>query len=339
MYLGLCMSLPVIVCDDSKFARAQLIRALPANLKVDLKEASDGMEALELIKSGYGELMFLDLNMPNMDGYQVLEEIKKNQYDVLVIVITGDIQSSAEKRIMSLGALSYLKKPLDINLLLQVLDKYGLAEIVEEQGDPSRNANVMGNWDNGITYMDKLQEVINIATGQAAKQLADLLNIFITLPIPKVSHLTGKEIYSCLKGLVMDPDDILISSGFVGSDMNGEILISFSGECINNLLTLVVGDPNSGTNRKAAVIDISNLLLSTLMNGVGEFLGAQFTRSHPSVVRLNDSIQLLSPQLADKKILNVKMIYSIPKRDIECVLYLLFTEDAMPSLTERLSYI
>ncbi len=332
------MSLSVIVCDDSKFARAQLIRAIPANLKTNLKEASDGAQAIELIKSGFGELMFLDLNMPNMDGYQVLEEIKKNQYDILVIVITGDIQSTAEKRIMSLGALAYLKKPLDVNLLFQVLDKYGLAEIVESQDSPATDSNVKGSW-NGITYMDKLQEVINISTGQAAKQLADLLNIFINLPIPEVSHKTGEEIYAALKGLTVDPDDILISTGFVGSDMNGEVLLSFSGECVSNMLSIILDERDSVESRTAAIIDISNLLLSTLMNGVGEFLGAQFTRSHPAIVRLNESIQLLSPNLINKKILNVKMKYSIPARDVECVLFLLFSDDAVPSLTERLSYI
>ncbi len=333
------MGLSVIVCDDSKFARAQLIRALPDNLKTNLKEASDGLQALELIESGFGELMFLDLNMPNMDGYQVLEEIKKNQFDVLVIVITGDIQSSAEKRIMSLGALAYLKKPLDVNLLFQVLDKYGLAEILEEQPNTEESANVKGNWENGITYLDKLQEVLNIATGQATKKLADLLNIFITLPIPQVSHLTGQELFDSLRNLTLDSNDMLISTGFTGSEMNGELLIAFSSECIDNLLQLLVYEADNETNRRASVIDISNLLLSTLLNGVGEFLGAQFTRSHPSVVRLNDSIQLLSPNLVNKKILNVKLIYSIPGRDIESVLYLLFTDDALPSLTERLSYI
>ena len=98
------MSLSVIICDDSRFARSQLIKSLPKELKTNYKEASDGVEALELIKSGYGELMFLDLNMPNMDGYQVLETIQKQNLDVLVIVITGDVQESAKKRIMALGA-------------------------------------------------------------------------------------------------------------------------------------------------------------------------------------------------------------------------------------------
>ena len=85
------MSLSVIVCDDSRFARSQLIKSLPQELRTNLKEASDGVEALDLIRNGYGELMFLDLNMPNMDGYQVLEVIQKENLDVLVIVITGDI--------------------------------------------------------------------------------------------------------------------------------------------------------------------------------------------------------------------------------------------------------
>ena len=115
------MSLSVIVCDDSRFARSQLIKSLPQELRTNLKEASDGVEALDLIRNGYGELMFLDLNMPNMDGYQVLEVIQKENLDVLVIVITGDIQESAKKKILALGALAFIQKPLNINALVWLI--------------------------------------------------------------------------------------------------------------------------------------------------------------------------------------------------------------------------
>lgn len=327
------MSLSVIVCDDSKFARSQLIKGLPKDLKKNLKEVSDGLQALELIRSGFGELMFLDLNMPNMDGYQVLEEIKKAQLDILVIVITGDIQAAAEKKIMSLGALAYLKKPLDFNSLFEVLKKYGLADELEtEDGD---DVYVGAE----VTYRDKLQEVLNISTGKAAKQLGDLLNIFINLPIPVVSELKGRNLCDDIKYNLLSDDDILIGAGFSGSCMNGEILISYSADCIDNLLHLLVDDSELVSGRKATMIELSNLVISTLMNGVGEQLGVQFSRTHPSIVRLSENIQLLSPELSDKGILNVKMVYTIPDRNIDCVLYLLFTEDSLPHLEERLSYI
>lgn len=53
------MALSVIVCDDSKFARKQLIRVLPKSLKENLQEAGNGEEALNIIRNGFGELMFL----------------------------------------------------------------------------------------------------------------------------------------------------------------------------------------------------------------------------------------------------------------------------------------
>ncbi len=327
------MSLSVIVCDDSKFARSQLIKGLPRNLKKNLKEVSDGIQALDLIRNGFGELMFLDLNMPNMDGYQVLEEIKRQQLDILVIVITGDVQDTAEKRIMSLGALAYLKKPLDFASLMQILDKYGLADELEL--DDFDDAYVGSD----VTYMDKLQEVLNISTGKAAKQLADLLNIFITLPIPVVSMKKGRALYDDIKYNLLSDEDILVGSGFSGSMMNGEILISFSADSIDSLLHLLVDDTEINSGRKATIIELSNLVISTLMNGVVEFLGAQFSRTHPSIVRLSENIQLLSPNLVDKEILNAKMVYKIPDINVECVLYILFTEKSIPSLEERLSYI
>ena len=97
------MALSVIVCDDSKFARKQLIRVLPKSLKENLQEAGNGEEALNIIRNGFGELMFLDLNMPVMDGYEVLKRLRAENRDILVIVLTGDVQKDAEAKILSLA--------------------------------------------------------------------------------------------------------------------------------------------------------------------------------------------------------------------------------------------
>ena len=71
------MPLPVLICDDSALARKQLARILPAAWDIDVSFAEHGEEALELIAAGKGALTFLDLNMPVMDGYQTLEEIRR----------------------------------------------------------------------------------------------------------------------------------------------------------------------------------------------------------------------------------------------------------------------
>ena len=111
------MSYSVIVCDDSRFARQQLIRGLPAGLAREVLSACQGEEALQLLRAGKGELLFLDLNMPGLDGYQVLEAIRDEGLNVLVIVVSGDIQAQAHQRILDLGALAFLQKPLMPELL------------------------------------------------------------------------------------------------------------------------------------------------------------------------------------------------------------------------------
>ena len=70
------MALRVIICDDSSFARKQMARALPPDCAGEVSFAADGREALGAIRAGKAELLFLDLNMPVMDGYQVLETIR-----------------------------------------------------------------------------------------------------------------------------------------------------------------------------------------------------------------------------------------------------------------------
>ncbi|EAR07966.1 response regulator [Reinekea blandensis] len=123
------MTVPLLVVDDSSFARKQVIRALPKGWDVEVSQASNGEQALELIKAGKGDVVLLDLTMPVMDGFAVLEEIKARDLPAVVIVISGDIQPEAEARVMKLGALAFIKKPLDSEQLHQVLSDFGILSV------------------------------------------------------------------------------------------------------------------------------------------------------------------------------------------------------------------
>lgn len=120
------MSIPLLICDDSAMARKQVRRSLPEGWDVDVTMACNGVEGLEAIRTGKGEMVFLDLTMPEMDGYSVLENAKKEGHKCVVIVISADIQPEARERVMALGALDFIKKPVDGNKLQEVLKKYGL---------------------------------------------------------------------------------------------------------------------------------------------------------------------------------------------------------------------
>ena len=120
------MAIPLLICDDSNMARKQVMRSLPTEWEVDVTYASNGAEGLEAIKQGKGEMVFLDLTMPEMDGYQVLENIKNLEYKSVVIVISGDVQPEARERVLALGALDFIRKPIDKEKLEGVLTTYGL---------------------------------------------------------------------------------------------------------------------------------------------------------------------------------------------------------------------
>lgn len=120
------MTTKILICDDSNMARKQMAKALPDAWPTDITFAKHGEEALEIIKGGGQELMFLDLTMPVLDGYQTLEAIKKDDLPIMVIVVSGDIQPEARARVKSLGAIEFIKKPVDKDKIKAVLLEYGL---------------------------------------------------------------------------------------------------------------------------------------------------------------------------------------------------------------------
>lgn len=120
------MALPVLICDDSSFARKQMKRALPEGWDIEVTFATNGLEGLEAIRQGKGEIVFLDLTMPEMDGYGVLEVIRKEDLNAMIIVVSGDIQPDAQARVKNLGAMAFVKKPIDKEKATQILTEFGI---------------------------------------------------------------------------------------------------------------------------------------------------------------------------------------------------------------------
>jgi DNA-binding response OmpR family regulator len=101
---------PILVVDDEKNIRLTMSQSLEP-LKIPVRTAVNGEEALQKLREGPFGLVFLDLKMPGMDGMEVLRRIKDNWPKVRVIVITahGTIASAVEA--MKLGAVDFIQKP------------------------------------------------------------------------------------------------------------------------------------------------------------------------------------------------------------------------------------
>ena len=120
------MSVPLLICDDSNMARKQVARSLPPEWDVEVTFATNGVEGLEAIRAGKGEIVFLDLTMPELDGYGVLDQVKAEGLKAMVIVISADIQPEARDRVIAAGALEFIRKPINGEKLLAVVRQYGL---------------------------------------------------------------------------------------------------------------------------------------------------------------------------------------------------------------------
>jgi len=100
----------VLIVDDSRTARLILKKELPAACRGDITEASGGREAIDKCTSQSFDVMFLDLTMPELDGFQVLEHLSAAQRLPRTIVVSADSQPGARDRVLALGALAFLKK-------------------------------------------------------------------------------------------------------------------------------------------------------------------------------------------------------------------------------------
>ena len=115
-------SLTALVVDDYDSMRSRLAAALKA-LGVTVTETVNGVEAMNALKNSAFDLVITDIVMPEMDGFELCEEVRKTPglLDLPVIVTSTHCDTHYIVKALRLGADDYLPKPLDANLLKRVL--------------------------------------------------------------------------------------------------------------------------------------------------------------------------------------------------------------------------
>jgi len=138
------MAFNVLIVDDSSSMRAivrKIIKASGFNIG-ELLEAADGKEAIKVLMDEWVDLVLTDINMPKMNGLELISEMKKDEMlkSIPVVMVTTE---GSEKRIqesMELGASGYIKKPFlpeDIKRTLSAImgeDEDGQRDYDEDDG-------------------------------------------------------------------------------------------------------------------------------------------------------------------------------------------------------------
>ena len=105
----------VLIVDDNEDVRRLLVD-YATMLESEVLEASNGLEALWIVKHRRPELVLLDLTMPRLGGYETIRHIRKFDPRIRIVVITGDATEQTRREVGRLG-LELLIKPIDLRAL------------------------------------------------------------------------------------------------------------------------------------------------------------------------------------------------------------------------------
>lgn len=105
----------VLVVDDSAAMRAMIISSIESLGDMEITEASNGFEALRILPHQVFDLIITDINMPTINGLEIINFVKnKAEYkDIPVIVVTTEKAHKDRDKGLALGASAYITKPFD----------------------------------------------------------------------------------------------------------------------------------------------------------------------------------------------------------------------------------
>jgi len=116
----------VLIVEDSATTRA-MIRAVIEDMEEDFTalEASTGFEALKLLPQGSFDLIITDINMPDVNGLELIHFVKTNPnyQHIPMVIVTTERSSEDRERGLALGASAYITKPFTSEQLQEVIAK------------------------------------------------------------------------------------------------------------------------------------------------------------------------------------------------------------------------
>ncbi len=115
----------ILIVEDNPM-NMELILDLLEFYGHDVTEAEDGIKALERLAEERFDIILLDMQLPKMDGLEVLERIKMNPSTacIPVIAVTAHAMKGSEEHFIEMGCVDYISKPIDINKFRKLIDKY-----------------------------------------------------------------------------------------------------------------------------------------------------------------------------------------------------------------------
>lgn len=115
-----------ILYVEDNFENRILVRRVLQAEGYDVVEATSARDALKMLKDLVPDLILMDINMPDMDGYTLTAKIKENSAfeKVPVIAMTANVMRGDKERSLQAGCDGYIQKPIDVDILPEQIERY-----------------------------------------------------------------------------------------------------------------------------------------------------------------------------------------------------------------------
>ncbi|MCL6584773.1 MAG: sigma-54 dependent transcriptional regulator [bacterium] len=165
----------ILIVDDEKNQRDVLMGFL-VKKGYHALACGSGKEALSLVRGERIDMILTDYQMPEMTGQELLEEVKRINPSILVIIFTAYGTIDRAVAAMKAGAYDYLTKPIDLNELLIIIQKgVEYLHLIEENRELREMLSQRYSFDNIISVSDKMEEILNLVSRVAKTDITVLI--------------------------------------------------------------------------------------------------------------------------------------------------------------------
>ncbi|PCK08334.1 MAG: histidine kinase [Alteromonadaceae bacterium] len=192
------------------------------------------------------------------------------------------------------------------------------------------------------THRDALQEVANVAMGQAGDKLARLLNTFVVLPIPHIDIMHPQDIAMALHSIDTNESVSGVCQGFIGGGISGEAMLLFNDTCFSDLAKLMNYESAPDAQAEGELLmDTTNVLFGACLKGIAEQIDMEFSFGSPMVLGQHQSISSLfdTDKARWDSALVIEISYVIEGYNVNCDLLIIITEDSLGVLFNKLDYL
>lgn len=177
------MKTKVMIADDHSLIREGIKQLLEFDGSIEvIAEASNGVDCLEKLETIIPDVLLLDINMPKKNGLEVLDEIKKNDYEVKVLILTVHNELEYLLKAIDIGVDGYILKDSESAELKRAIqsvlsgENYIQASLIPALNNRLANRDIDKDKIDSLTSRE-LEVLIQVANGMFNKEIATSLNI------------------------------------------------------------------------------------------------------------------------------------------------------------------